>query len=152
MKPILKKIGWIVAVVLGCKAGVHAQEPKMVTKPYKNTIVGIIEEKVEEGYIFSLALDHTPIICNEISNTYEESIDPYAHRYFIPLTSTSTQYLHDKLEFLHKNFNSSAYSIKVSFTQFPLPGILVVITCNSEYTIQKNINNSTRQISFIIKK
>lgn len=152
MKISMKRLGWIAVAILGCKAAVNAQDPKMVTKPYKNTIIGIVQEYIQDGYILSLALDKMPVICNQIFNSYEDSLNMQASTYFIPLTGVKTQYLKDKLLNFADSFAGEGFAIKISFEQFPIKGILVAVTADSEYTIQKYINSNARQISFIIKK
>ena len=42
--------------------------------------------------------------------------------------------------------------MKISFEQFPIKGILVAVTLDSGYTIEKVIHSNARQVSFIIKK
>ena len=152
MKISMKRLGWIAVAILGCKAAVNAQEPKMVTKPYKNTIIGIVQEYIQDGYILSLALNQMPVICNQIFDSYEDSLNMHTSTYFIPLTQPKTQYLKDKLLGLSDSFEEKGFAIKISFEQFPIKGILVAVTADSEYTIQKYINSNARQISFIIKK
>lgn len=152
MKINMKRLGWAALAILGCKIAVNAQEPKMVTKPYKNTIVGIVEEYVNGGYILSLSLDTSPAICNQIFDSYEDSINLHTITYFLPLTEPKTQFLKNQLIKLASSFKNEKFAIKVSFEQFPIKGILVALTVDSEYTIQKYIDSNARKISFIIKK
>lgn len=152
MKISMKRLGWITIAILGCKFVVNAQNPKLVTMPYKNTIIGIVEEYIQDGYILSLALEKTPVICNQIFNSYEDSLDSRVCTYFLPLTDCKTQFLKNQLIKLSDNFYNTGFTIQVSFEQNPIKGILVAVTVDSGYTIEKIINSSTRQISFIIKK
>ena len=152
MKISMKRLGWIAIAILGCKVAVNAQNPKMVTKPYKNMIIGIVQEQIQDGYILSLALDKKPVICNQIFNSYQDSLGLHSFTYFLPLTSVKTEYLKNKLLHLSDNFDNENFSMKISFEQFPIKGILVAVTLDSGYTIEKIINSSVRQISLIIKK
>ena len=90
MKISMKRLGWIAIAILGCKVAVNAQNPKMVTKPYKNMIIGIVQEQIQDGYILSLALDKKPVICNQIFNSYQDSLGLHSFTYFLPLTSVKT--------------------------------------------------------------
>ena len=152
MKISMKRLGWVAVAILGCKMAVNAQEPKMVTKPYNNTIIGIVQEYIQDGYILTFALDKTPVICNQIFNSYEDSLNMHTSTYFMPLTLPKTQFLKDKLLKMSDGFQGKDFAIKISFEQYPIKGILVAVTTDSEYTIQKYINSNARQISFIIKK
>jgi len=152
MKISMKRLGWIALAILGCKMAVHAQEPKIITNAYKNTIIGIIQEPIQDGCVLSFALEKNPVICNQIFDSYQDSIDLQTYTYFMPLTHVKTSYLKEHLLKLADNFAGEGFVMKISFEKFPISGILVAVTLDSGYTIEKNINQNVRKISFIIRK
>ena len=152
MKISMKRLGWITLAILGCKVAVHAQDPKTVTKAYQNTIIGIIQEPISNGFIVSFVCEKSPVICNQIFDSYEDSINLHKSSYFMPLTQAKTAYLKEHLMKMADVFEDEGFSIKISFQKFPIEGILVAVTADSGYTIEKNINQNARKISFIIRK
>ena len=152
MKISMKRLGWIGLAILGCKVAVNAHEPKSVIKPYKNTIVGIIQEPVLDGYIISFAFEKKPVICNQLLNSYEESLDLQSATYFLPLTHCKSSYLKDKLMHISDTLEHEGFCMRIRFEQKPIEGILVAVTLDSGYTIEKVIHSNARQVSFIIKK
>lgn len=152
MKISMKRLGWIALAIVGCKVAVHAQDPKMVTKAYQNNIIGIVQEPIQDGFIVSFALEKTPVICNQIFDSYEDSISLQSFTYFLPLTEPKTAYIKEHLLKLADNFADEGFSMKISFEQFPIKGILVAVTLDSGYTIEKIINQNVKKISFVIAK